>query len=90
MRDYVLTWYQGMSEDPEFPVECRRIIQGLLVALSSRCKEHNWYEFLTSVAVDLFIKHIKLYRKAQKKLAEELKAEKKSSLVRAASVAAGG
>lgn len=45
------------------------------------CKEHNWYEFLTSTAVDLFIKHIKLYRKAQKKLDEELKAENKSSLV---------
>ena len=86
MRDYVMTWYQGMSEDPEFPVECRRVIQGLLVALSNRCKAHNWYEFLTSVAVDLFIKHIKLYRKAQKKLAEELKAENKSSLVRPALV----
>lgn len=48
---------------------------------ANSCKEHNWHEFITSTAVDLFIKHLKLYRKAQKKLEEELKAENKSSLV---------
>eukprot|EP00122_Pirum_gemmata_P002024 Pgem_evm1s1831 len=43
INDFVLSWYQQISENDEFPFEVRQIIQSILIKLSSVMKEVNFF-----------------------------------------------
>jgi len=64
-RDYIYTWYDEISDDPEFPQRLGIVVRGVIAAGARRAKDALWVDFLTSKLVDDFATHIRLFRKAE-------------------------
>ncbi|KAE8596405.1 hypothetical protein XENTR_v10016090 [Xenopus tropicalis] len=71
LRDYVQYWYYTLSEDESFLLEIRQTVQNALVQFSTRSKEIDWQPYFTTRLVDDFATHLRVFRKAQQKMAEK-------------------
>ena len=90
IRDYVKYWYNDLSDDQAFIKQFHILLQHCIKNISVRCQSIEWQPYLTTVLVDQFATHIRLFRKAKKdlkSLAEESEAQEIQSAV--ASVANG-
>ena len=63
MRDYVLSWYQTISDEEEFPFEARKCLQITMSNFSARVKEVDWIPFFTEKIPFDFRSHIRLYHR---------------------------
>uniref|UniRef100_A0A672YBT3 Sorting nexin 13 n=1 Tax=Sphaeramia orbicularis TaxID=375764 RepID=A0A672YBT3_9TELE len=70
LRDYIQYWYYTLSEDESFLLEIRQTLQNALVQFSTRSKEVDWQPYFTTRLVDDFATHLRVFRKAQDRLAE--------------------
>ncbi|KAM5156929.1 sorting nexin-13 isoform 2-T2 [Mantella aurantiaca] len=70
LRDYVQYWYYMLSEDESFLLEIRQTVQNALVQFSTRSKEVDWQPYFTTRLVDDFATHLRAFRKAQQRMAE--------------------
>lgn len=68
MRDFVKSWYHGISDDTEFLDLLRKSANEIVANVSARVRAVDWVPFLTTHLVDDFACHIRLYRKANEKL----------------------
>ncbi|KFV67082.1 Sorting nexin-13, partial [Dryobates pubescens] len=71
LRDYVQYWYYTLSDDESFLLEIRRALQYALVQFSARSKETDWQPYFTTRLVDDFGTHLRVFRKAQQRIAEK-------------------
>ncbi|XP_069814901.1 sorting nexin-13 isoform X2 [Dendropsophus ebraccatus] len=71
LRDYVQYWYYTLSEDESFLLEIRQTLQNALVQFSTRSKEIDWQPYFTTRLVDDFATHLRVFRKAQQRMAEK-------------------
>ncbi|KAM4705282.1 sorting nexin-13 isoform 2-T2 [Rhinophrynus dorsalis] len=71
MRDYIQYWYYTLSEDESFLLEIRQTVQNALVQFSTRSKEIDWQPYFTTRLVDDFATHLRVFRKAQQRMAEK-------------------
>ncbi|XP_053322437.1 sorting nexin-13 [Spea bombifrons] len=71
LRDYVQYWYYTLSEDESFLLEIRQTVQKALVQFSTRSKEIDWQPYFTTRLVDDFATHLRVFRKAQLRMAEK-------------------
>uniref|UniRef100_A0A3P8TJZ8 Sorting nexin 13 n=1 Tax=Amphiprion percula TaxID=161767 RepID=A0A3P8TJZ8_AMPPE len=70
LRDYIQYWYYTLSEDESFLLEIRQTLQNALVQFSTRSKEVDWQPYFTTRLVDDFATHLRVFRKAQDRLAD--------------------
>ncbi|KAM8841324.1 sorting nexin-13 isoform 3-T3 [Spinachia spinachia] len=70
LRDYIQYWYYTLSEDDSFLLEIRQTLQNALVQFSTRSKEVDWQPYFTTRLVDDFATHLRVFRKAQDRLAD--------------------
>ncbi|XP_035038711.1 sorting nexin-13 isoform X3 [Hippoglossus stenolepis] len=70
LRDYIQYWYYTLSEDESFILEIRQTLQNALVQFSTRSKEVDWQPYFTTRLVDDFATHLRVFRKAQDRLAD--------------------
>ncbi|KAJ0055382.1 hypothetical protein NL108_016678, partial [Boleophthalmus pectinirostris] len=70
LRDYIQYWYYTLSEDESFLLEIRQTLQNALVQFSTRSKEVDWQPYFTTRLVDDFATHLRVFGKAQDRLAE--------------------
>ncbi|RVE66977.1 hypothetical protein OJAV_G00112560 [Oryzias javanicus] len=70
LRDYIQYWYYTLSEDESFLLEIRQTLQNALIQFSTRSKEVDWQPYFTTRLVDDFATHLRVFRKAQDRLAE--------------------
>ncbi|KAJ0003099.1 hypothetical protein NQD34_018139 [Periophthalmus magnuspinnatus] len=66
LRDYIQYWYYTLSEDESFLLEIRQTLQNALV----QSKEVDWQPYFTTRLVDDFATHLRVFGKAQDRLAE--------------------
>ncbi|NXF17595.1 SNX13 protein, partial [Rhodinocichla rosea] len=71
LRDYVQYWYYTLSDDESFLLEIRQALQYALVQFSARSKETDWQPYFTTRLVDDFGTHLRVFRKAQQRIAEK-------------------
>ncbi|XP_021242602.1 sorting nexin-13 isoform X2 [Numida meleagris] len=71
LRDYVQYWYYTLSDDESFLLEIRQALQYALVQFSARSKETDWQPYFTTRLVDDFGTHLRVFRKAQQRVAEK-------------------
>ncbi|MEE6466405.1 hypothetical protein FKM82_006940 [Ascaphus truei] len=71
LRDYVQYWYYTLSEDESFLLEIRQTVQNALIEFSTRSKEIDWQPYFTTRLVDDFATHLRVFRKAQQRMAEK-------------------
>ncbi|XP_064907308.1 sorting nexin-13 isoform X3 [Columba livia] len=71
LRDYVQYWYYTLSDDESFLLEIRQALQYALVQFSARSKEIDWQPYFTTRLVDDFGTHLRVFRKAQQRIAEK-------------------
>nr|XP_025960815.1 sorting nexin-13 isoform X3 [Dromaius novaehollandiae] len=71
LRDYVQYWYYTLSDDESFLLEIRKALQYALVQFSARSKETDWQPYFTTRLVDDFGTHLRVFRKAQQRIAEK-------------------
>ncbi|XP_074125897.1 sorting nexin-13 isoform X3 [Sminthopsis crassicaudata] len=71
LRDYVQYWYYTLSDDESFLLEIRQMLQNALIQFSTRSKEIDWQPYFTTRIVDDFGTHLRVFRKAQQKVAEK-------------------
>ncbi|CAJ0967889.1 unnamed protein product [Ranitomeya imitator] len=71
LRDYIQYWYYTLSEDESFLLEIRQTVQNALVQFSTRSKEIDWQPYFTTRLVDDFATHLRVFRKAQQRMAEK-------------------
>ncbi|XP_042673576.1 sorting nexin-13 isoform X3 [Centrocercus urophasianus] len=71
LRDYVQYWYYTLSDDESFLLEIRQALQYALVQFSARSKETDWQPYFTTKLVDDFGTHLRVFRKAQQRIAEK-------------------
>ncbi|XP_062425183.1 sorting nexin-13 isoform X5 [Rhea pennata] len=71
LRDYVQYWYYTLSDDESFLLEIRKALQYALVQFSTRSKETDWQPYFTTRLVDDFGTHLRVFRKAQQRMAEK-------------------
>ncbi|XP_044151728.1 sorting nexin-13 isoform X2 [Bufo gargarizans] len=79
LRDYIHYWYYTLSEDESFLLEIRQTVQNALVQFSTRSKEVDWQPYFTTRLVDDFATHLRVFRKAQQRMAEKEDQKKDSS-----------
>ncbi|KAM4550372.1 sorting nexin-13 isoform 2-T2 [Fundulus diaphanus] len=70
LRDYIQYWYYTLSEDESFLLEIRQTLQNALIQFSTRSKEVDWQPYFTTRLVDDFATHLRVFRKAQDRLAD--------------------
>uniref|UniRef100_H3DK82 Sorting nexin 13 n=1 Tax=Tetraodon nigroviridis TaxID=99883 RepID=H3DK82_TETNG len=70
LRDYIQYWYYTLSEDESFLLEIRQTLQNALVQFCTRSKEVDWQPYFTTRLVDDFATHLRVFRKAQDRLAD--------------------
>ncbi|XP_017282310.1 sorting nexin-13 isoform X3 [Kryptolebias marmoratus] len=70
LRDYIQYWYYTLSEDESFLLEIRQTLQTALIQFSTRSKEVDWQPYFTTRLVDDFATHLRVFRKAQDRLAD--------------------
>uniref|UniRef100_A0A8C6WXJ0 Sorting nexin 13 n=1 Tax=Neogobius melanostomus TaxID=47308 RepID=A0A8C6WXJ0_9GOBI len=70
LRDYIQYWYYTLSEDESFLLEIRQTLQNALVQFSTRSKEVDWQPYFTTRLVDDFATHLRVFGKAQDRLAD--------------------
>ncbi|KAF7221700.1 transcript variant X2 [Nothobranchius furzeri] len=70
LRDYIQYWYYTLSEDESFLLEIRQMLQTALIHFSTRSKEVDWQPYFTTRLVDDFATHLRVFRKAQDRLAD--------------------
>lgn len=68
LRDFVNSWYHGISDDTEFLDFLRKSANEIVANISARVRAVDWVPFLTTHLVDDFACHIRLFRKANEKL----------------------
>ncbi|EEC04650.1 sorting nexin, putative [Ixodes scapularis] len=68
LRDYVYTWYLGLSTDEAFTDHIRDLVHQVIINFSSRANGVDWVQYLTIQLVDDFASHLRLFRQAQTKL----------------------
>ncbi|NXX84256.1 SNX13 protein, partial [Urocolius indicus] len=71
LRDYVQYWYYTLSDDESFLLEIRQALQYALIQFSARSKETDWQPYFTTRLVDDFGTHLRVFRKAQQRIAEK-------------------
>ncbi|KAG1652088.1 Sorting nexin-13 [Nymphon striatum] len=72
LRDFVQNWYTAISEDEQFIHEIGKAAQEAIISFSNRSKEINWIPYITTQLVDDFASHLRLFRKTQQKLKQQL------------------
>ncbi|KAG8194863.1 hypothetical protein JTE90_017295 [Oedothorax gibbosus] len=72
-RDYINTWYSEISNDEDFLTSLKDLVRKIIVAFSTRFKEVEWVQYLTTRLVDDFASHLRLFRQAQSKLKDSQK-----------------
>ncbi|XP_016524709.1 sorting nexin-13 [Poecilia formosa] len=70
LRDYIQYWYYTLSEDESFLLEIRQTLQNALIQFSTWSKEVDWQPYFTTRLVDDFATHLRVFRKAQDRLAD--------------------
>ncbi|XP_061852649.1 sorting nexin-13 isoform X3 [Colius striatus] len=71
LRDYVQYWYYTLSDDESFLLEIRQALQYALIQFSARSKDTDWQPYFTTRLVDDFGTHLRVFRKAQQRIAEK-------------------
>lgn len=70
IRDYVEYWYNDLSDDKDFIRNFQDTLNEVTRQISMSAKRIDWQTFLTTQLVDDFASHVRLYRKAQDKVAK--------------------
>ena len=65
MRDYVKYWYNELSDDKAFLHYFRMLLQHCIKNISHRCQSFELQPFLSTVLVDQFASHLRLFQKAK-------------------------
>ncbi|EGD75236.1 hypothetical protein PTSG_06890 [Salpingoeca rosetta] len=80
MRDYVATWYNSISSDPTAIQQTKRLLCQFIADVGIRCKCIDWHDLMTKTLVDVFVKHVKLYRRAAELLETDVRQQQRSLL----------
>jgi len=67
IRDYVNSWYKGISHNPAFPDEVRQILCHVVTLLIERISGVDWVPYLTTKLVDDVASHVRLFKSARYK-----------------------
>ncbi|XP_066968026.1 sorting nexin-13-like isoform X1 [Macrobrachium rosenbergii] len=65
IRDFVLTWYNQLSNHHAFIANLHRALQQSMVVLANRCKNMDWVGYLTTRLVDDIACHLRIFREAR-------------------------
>uniref|UniRef100_A0A914XQG5 protein-ribulosamine 3-kinase n=1 Tax=Plectus sambesii TaxID=2011161 RepID=A0A914XQG5_9BILA len=76
MRDFFDTWYSSLTNDELMKQSLMRSARRTIAALTVCLRSVNWEPLLTRHIVDDFASHLRLYRKAQEKVASSKPTEK--------------
>lgn len=69
-RDYILNWYQKLSDNDQFNYSIAQTLQRIIIAISERAKKVDIVTYITTRLVDEFASHIRLYRRTLTKVKE--------------------
>jgi len=67
IRDYIDSWYKGISPHPAFPDEVRQILCQVVTLIMERIASVDWVSFLTTRLVDDVASHVRLFKSARYK-----------------------
>lgn len=65
LRDFVLSWFKGISPDPTFPAQVESTIRQALILLSTRMRDIEWSDLLVTKMMPILTDHFRNFVAAE-------------------------